>query len=222
MPRDYSLLIGACGWSHAAWSGSYYPDDIPPDWRLGYYANEFPVVLVTRAEWQRTDADPQQWCEDSDSSLLFISEVVADNLRDAKPQIQETRLLGERCAGIVWRTTLHNDATGLNELLNGANPKLPACVDFGDRLPDEAVISLLKKRQTGWCWHGYDDSSGLRVGSFSIARIASHDSDLRQLRHLVETCLAAACDDRRVILLFDGNPPEVERIQKAEMILELL
>jgi hypothetical protein len=222
MSRDYPMLIGACGWTHEAWAGSYYPDDLPSDWRLGFYANEFPVVLVTRNEWERADADPQQWCEDSDSSLLFVSEVTADDPSDAEMQIRQIRLLGERCTGILWRTTLHNDAPALNVLLNGAGPALPVCVDFGEALPDEAVRSLLRKRQTGWCWHGNDDSTGLQIGPLSIARVASDDADLRQLRRLVETCLAAVHDDRWVILLFDGNPPEVERIQKAGVIMGLL
>lgn len=222
MSYEHALLIGACGWSFPGWTPHFYPDDLPEDWRLGFYANEFPVVLVTHREWQSAGADPQQWCEDSDISLWFVSEVIADEPSDAVPQIQQTRRLGQRCAGILWRTTLQNDAQALSELLNGAIPGLPVCVDFGDAKPDEAVISLLRQRQTGWCWHGHDDTAGMQVGPLAIARVANHDVDLRELRRLVEICLEASRDDRRVILLFDGNPPDVERIQKAGVIMDLL
>ncbi len=36
----------AVGWDHPAWQGSFYPDDLPADWRLTYYANEVPGVLL--------------------------------------------------------------------------------------------------------------------------------------------------------------------------------
>jgi len=38
------LVVGARGWEHAQWLETYYPDDLPEDWQLDYYANEFGCV----------------------------------------------------------------------------------------------------------------------------------------------------------------------------------
>ena len=39
------------GWDHAAWAGRYYPEDLPADWRLSYFANEFPGVSLEPDAW---------------------------------------------------------------------------------------------------------------------------------------------------------------------------
>jgi len=49
-----SMEIAAYGWQSPAWNG-FYPDDIPDDWRLDYYANEFYAVVVPWAAWRRAD-----------------------------------------------------------------------------------------------------------------------------------------------------------------------
>ena len=46
------LLLRARDWEHPAWNQEFYPDDLPEDWRLSYYANEFPVVLVPVSEFR--------------------------------------------------------------------------------------------------------------------------------------------------------------------------
>ena len=45
-----NISVGAYGWRHSHWLGSFYPEDLPvsaeEDWRLTYYSNEFNCVLV--------------------------------------------------------------------------------------------------------------------------------------------------------------------------------
>jgi uncharacterized protein YecE (DUF72 family) len=42
---EHVVLIGACGWQHNDWTGEFYPDDLPEEWRLGYYAHEYQVSI---------------------------------------------------------------------------------------------------------------------------------------------------------------------------------
>ncbi len=42
--------MGARGWRHAQWNDGFYPGDLPAAWRLDYYLNEFPLLLVEHAE----------------------------------------------------------------------------------------------------------------------------------------------------------------------------
>ena len=51
------VRIGCRGWSRTPWAQAYYPEDMPDDWRLAYYANEADCVVVPVGEWRGTDAD---------------------------------------------------------------------------------------------------------------------------------------------------------------------
>lgn len=67
-----SIRVGACGWQHAHWQGTFYPDDMPGDWRLSYYANEFSTVLVPQACWlQRMKS---QECSEHEDDWLDVPE----------------------------------------------------------------------------------------------------------------------------------------------------
>ena len=73
--QDTELLVGAVGWDHDAWAGSFFPEDLPPDWRLTYYANEYPLVLVPAALWQ--GVSPEQaaaWADDVADAFRFFLE----------------------------------------------------------------------------------------------------------------------------------------------------
>lgn len=225
MSRDYPLLIGACGWNHTAWTETWYPADLPPEWRPGFYANEFPVVLVTRQEWETPGADPRQWCEDSDASFRFLTEVAADTADAATMRRRQAEGLGERNLGFLLRTTLHGDAGALAGLLEGIGADAPLCLDFGDAEPAPAVRELLRQRGAGWCWHGAGEATGLDAGPLAVARVGSGaggPAGPRQIRTWVETCLAAVAGERQGILLFDGDPPDIEAMHTAGVILDLL
>jgi hypothetical protein len=57
-PRE--LLLGAVGLERPAWSGAYYPADLPADWRPGYYANDCDCVLLTPEDWAPAGIDELQ------------------------------------------------------------------------------------------------------------------------------------------------------------------
>lgn len=62
-------------WDHAAWTESFYPPDLPDDWRLSYYANEFRGVLVSAGRWQRATEDAlPQWADDVHDAFRFYLE----------------------------------------------------------------------------------------------------------------------------------------------------
>jgi len=51
------LLIGTAGWEHEQWIGGFYPQDLPGDWRFGYYTNRLRSVLVPANIWQSPELD---------------------------------------------------------------------------------------------------------------------------------------------------------------------
>lgn len=222
MARDYPLLIGACGWSHTCWATDFYPEDLPMGWRLSYYANEFPVVLVTAQEWCLPNADATHWCEESEASFRFILEMSANTAEEAESQMHRIDVIGDRCVGILLRVSEDSDVANLGSLLDIIVAISPLCVDFGNVNPANSVLQLLHDRQVSCCWHGVGEPEGLMLGSLAVTRIITNDVNPRQIRHWVETCLTAGDQHRQTILLFDGDPPDIEVIRQAQVILDLI
>ena len=71
-------LVAAHGWQHADWVGPFYPDDMPPEWQLTYYANFFPAVVIPATAWgDDPAAQAAQWREDAHDNFLFVAETPA-------------------------------------------------------------------------------------------------------------------------------------------------
>lgn len=86
---QHRLLLGTRGWDHADWVSAFYPDDLPADWRLAYYANEHRAVL-----WPATHCmsvfpgmcipalsvvEMRQWAAELDAGFRFLFECVIDD-----------------------------------------------------------------------------------------------------------------------------------------------
>jgi hypothetical protein len=77
-----NLLIGCRGFEHEAWAVSFYPPEIPADWRFCYYSNEVRALLVPVEEWARLDAERVEvWRRDSDPAFRFVFEIPGQALR---------------------------------------------------------------------------------------------------------------------------------------------
>ena len=113
--RDYRILIGAAGWQHPEWvNDAFYPDDLPEDWYLSFYANEFPVVLVPEAQWKDTAAVE-----------LLIAEIIEQATPGFKC-ILELDLTGNRLGNSTGEVAVQNNLdlrleklTPLKSLLSG-------------------------------------------------------------------------------------------------------
>lgn len=67
------LFVGATGWEHPAWRGSFYPDGLPDDWLLSYYNTQFQAVYLPAAVWRAaSDATWQQWLDETQEGFHFV------------------------------------------------------------------------------------------------------------------------------------------------------
>lgn len=95
------VLIGARGWQHPGWQGSFYPGDLPQSWRLAYYANEFPMLVIREQEWVQIE-DMASLREDCASDFRFVVELPALAGGGIQSRhIDRIRQLGEQCAGVI-------------------------------------------------------------------------------------------------------------------------
>lgn len=95
------LDIVTCGWEYPGWGGDFYPSDLPAEWRLTYFANEFPAVLVPGDRWRELgEASLHGWSEDVPDGFRFYLEdpgAAADPLRLGIAR----RALGAKLEGVV-------------------------------------------------------------------------------------------------------------------------
>ncbi len=67
-----TIALGAWGWEHPEWVGRFYADDLPPEWRLTFYANEFDAVGLYAAGWMNPSIETlEQWIEDTREDFRF-------------------------------------------------------------------------------------------------------------------------------------------------------
>ena len=98
------IQAGAYGWLHRHWQGSYYPDDLPEDWQLGYYSNDFNTVLVPAVDLVANLAGGQalsieDWLDEVHENFRFYiecnaalldavgSEALIEHLGTLQPQL---------------------------------------------------------------------------------------------------------------------------------------
>jgi len=191
------LHIGARGWEFPAWDGSYYPADLPPDWRLAYYANDFPQVLVPQSRW--AGAEPEQakiWRDEVSTVFRFYLEL-ADARPEALARLSEwidalgPALGGTLVAGVMARGL---GAPAAACLFHSVAVVRPAVVP--QPFPDCAPVGVLVA------------PSGL--------------GSLREQRRLFGELLARIGSQGPIPMFFCGNPPSLQALQDAVQLAQLM
>ncbi len=70
-----STIVTPRGWWDLADADRFYPSDLPADWQLAYFANEFRATLLPLDCWSSADpATLTQWREDVPTTFSFVAE----------------------------------------------------------------------------------------------------------------------------------------------------
>ncbi len=223
---EHIILIGTYGWQHAQWDGEFYPDDLPVEWKIGYYGNEYPVVVVPNSYWQFGSEQYSEWLDESDDSLKFICEWPATGANEEAYQQarQAIASLNDRVAGVLIPvTTIPTDQEW--QLIYGIAKDALISFDLNDDIRDDFIGELERlfpELDYGICWHGdQGHQEDLKLGRLAIGRI-EQDRDPKELRRLLETMIATTGLDRTLVLIVDGSPPDMKLLTNAGIILDLL
>jgi hypothetical protein len=77
------FYVGCAGWEHPQWVGGFYPDEMPPEWRLTFYNTAFPCVYLAYEEWSGRDLKTlRAWVEDTLEPFRFVLEPGSAGLSD--------------------------------------------------------------------------------------------------------------------------------------------
>lgn len=225
--ETHRVLMGTCGWKHQAWMNDFYSEDLPEEWQLGFYSNEFPVVYVPATDW--IDApELSEWTEDVSDSFRFILEIPEKIINDEKhyiTAINKAKTLGELCLGFVLQPALElrEDIPRLQNILDIAQEVAPVCIDKCGTPFTVDFEEFLQQQKINQLWDGVEDKNkSLTTGSLAISRVSGDKLDMKGLRTVIETCLSDSSENCISVLCFDGNPPSLDQLRNADTILNLL
>ncbi len=129
-----NLQVGAYGWDHESWVGNFYPEDMPAEWRLDFYANSFRTILVPQSVWSLWDEEQiEEVAEAVEGEFGFYFELKGRPSAEQLSQLaQITKQFHKLAQGIV----LFSEESFSEQTLGG--------------LP----VTLFSKTQrlNGWCW----------------------------------------------------------------------
>lgn len=200
------LLVGAEAWEHPGWDGLFYPDDLPPEWRLTYYANEFPLVLLPAAAWCSTQPTAlEDWRDDVPERFRFVLDVTGVTVAD-RPILQQLAncqaTLGESLAGVVSRSPL--DRAG-RDLLRS---ELDDARFLAEAVTVPGLDELVRVAEDqGVCCALIMDGTG---------------HDLKWLRGVLEQLSGRLQAETSPLLFFSGDPPPVDLLRDATVLWQLL
>ena len=225
--ETHRVLIGACGWKHQSWENDFYDDDLPEDWQLGFYSNEFSVVYVPASDWLDR-VDMAEWVDDVSDIFRFILEMPEDILSDEQnfnTALTKAKDLGGLCLGLVFQLNPSNikDAQAFQRQIQQAKEIAPVCIDKKDTLLTNEFKNILEEENISEVWNGKStDSESLKKGPLAISHVLGNELDMAGLRKVVEVALSASTENCISVLCLDGNPPSLEKLRNAEIILNLL
>lgn len=95
-----SIDVVPQGWWALADADSFYPDDLPREWQLTYFANVFPAVLVPGLLWQqRSESELADWYADVHPGFRFYLELTSST--DDGARSRATAALGSALIAFV-------------------------------------------------------------------------------------------------------------------------
>ena len=224
------IFVAARGWSHSSWYGNFYPDDLPEDWQLSYYSNEFSAVVVPASEWVGLDyVELERWVEDIPEGFHFYLEI-EDLLTDWEQTAGLLKPLGDQLGGILLRPLdVDADLATISASIAAASRLAPVSVLLPDGVePDKAGKSLLKEYGVQCGWNVGDGRPGWMEADYDsplvVVRVEGNKNfTARQWRETIETSLRkGAIKNHTILMVVDSDEPKINDLRTAMMIGEMM
>ena len=234
--KHTDIVVAAYGWQYPDWDGEFYPEDLPEDWKLSFYSNEFRAVVIPASAWVGDDSlDAERWVEDVSDDFTFYLEVV-DVLPDWVKIAEAAKPFGKQLAGILLRPgELDADLAMIGSSLDAAIALAPVCLLLPEQMElSEVGNSLLHEQAVSVCWNTSEGVPNWSQGGFAVARVAGNvDYTPRQWREIIEQCLrceieggnkngSAAGLKRKVLLMVEHESLNLDSLRAAMMIGDML
>lgn len=169
--------IAAYGWEHPQWLGAFYPEDMPEEWRLDYYCNEFSSIVVPSGKWCRTGgAQVDGWASGLGEQTRVYLEL-PPRLRPETAKEAEAALSGRLAGFVAFRR------------LDTVPEDLGVPVGFFGAPEPPSVAG----RDVGWCW---PEEEGLLCSGSKLhcAWVGCKPLTPMDLRRFIEALAAGGAD----------------------------
>lgn len=186
------ILIGAQGWDRPAWTGTFYPEALPADWRFSFYCNHLRAVLVPAATWSTAPpADVRGWAEDVFPEFRFVVELSATSPAPF-PALDPIR---SQIAGLLLRAPAAPDKAWLTARLGEFAGLFPLCVDLPPAARTPELLACLTQHNAGLCWRADAEPEPRPGGKLMVALAASAAPSARGERSIGNGRMAAGMSD---------------------------
>ncbi|MBE0509408.1 MAG: hypothetical protein K0A95_04035 [Chromatiales bacterium] len=202
------LDIAAYGWEDPHWS-SLYPDDLPADWQLDFYANEFRAILLPPELCaQRSDAELLVWFAQVHANFSFYW-----GLRDIAQAERLLNLLQREgqppaLVGFVWLA--ESPPSGILEQLGRL---LPGAVYLDAPPPADFTLPAVRL-----CWEVGGELHSRGEGL--LMRRIDNPPELRPLQQWIRAQQAAGCG--QILLAVMPHPGAVQTLRQLATLGVLL
>ena len=196
------VLIGSLGWSFPDWDVSFYPEDIPDDWKLTFYANEFSAVVLPEAVWSGDEfSDIAEMVDELDESFKVYC-LVETSLPDAEQITQIKEGLDQYFAGFIVKSAVNVDSFDLSM---HESFLLHYGVEFGDEFK-------------GRYWAGVNEQSDKPLSLLLLEEAI----DLRELRQHFESRQNSLKSEDDIMVFLQAESPSIQYLHDLRTLLELM
>lgn len=244
--RGHRINVGAADWQHLEWLEQFYPEDLPEDWQLSFYTNEFSVVLVTHSNWFNQSNIIETIQDQTEPGFRCLFEIRFDqqlNLQQVIENLTYLSVISTQVMGIVFR---YDDVAEFkpDDCLEfvAACKDMPVVLDLVvDNLTNimsaQALATLrrvIHQHDLSLVWHGDIDTDNPDEGgpilsdeaSLLVTRMAAESLQPKVLRTILDACLRCEQASREQAFIVEGVAPDftpnIETMRTTGTMLELM
>lgn len=158
------LYVGTSGYSYKEWKGNFYPEKLPANEMLAFYAGKLPSVEINNTFYRVPKREVLEgWAAKVPGDFRFVLKATQrithfKRLRNAGEEVdyflRTTSTLGGRLGAILFQLppNLKKDAAVLGEFLDHLPEGTPAAFEFRHvTWFDDEIYGLLKRRNCALC-----------------------------------------------------------------------
>jgi uncharacterized protein YecE (DUF72 family) len=165
------FFVGTSGYSYKEWKGTFYPEKLPQDEMLSYYARQFPTVEINNTFYRMPKANVlKAWARDVPDTFRFVLKAhqtithrkrLNNVAKETKDLLRATSLVNGRQATVLIQLppNFKKDLPRLEAFLALLGKGARAAFEFRHlSWFDDEVYGCLRKKSCALCIADVDDS----------------------------------------------------------------
>jgi uncharacterized protein YecE (DUF72 family) len=220
------LLVGTSGYSYKEWKGSFYPEDLPAEGMLRFYAQHFQTVEINNTFYRMPSASTlERWAADVPKGFSFVLKaprrITHDNrLKDSEDSLtylfNTAAVLAKKLGPLLFQLPpfFKKDLPRLRDFLALIPKEQRAAFEFRHASWfDEEVYDALRAHQAALCIADTDEETVPLVSTapWGYLRLRRQDYDDKDLKRWTKQILDQTWDESFVFFKHEeeGKGPEL-------------